>query len=155
MDKKPFKALCKNIIFIFVFNFKDSDILELANILIEHNEKLDEFGVIDPNFKKNAEEILKILSKKVFWQSMVTIENILKIEREKKIEKLSNNLFLTVGPNLLFKAIFSLLELIKNNKHEIILEYSLENIKEIIIQYLLGVDTIIRVIFFNKISKEI
>jgi len=60
---------------------------------------------------------------KNYWNFMSKIENILKIEREKKVEKLKNKLFCTVGPTIFFKSIFSLFELIKNNKHEIVLEY--------------------------------
>jgi hypothetical protein len=114
-------------------------------VLIEHDKKLDEFGVSDPNFIMNAYEILKVLCKKNYWDFMKTIEDILFVEREKKVEKSSNKLFFTVGPQMFFKSIFSLLELIKKNNHEIILEFYLENIKQIIVQYLVGLDTIIRV----------
>lgn len=78
---------------------------------------------------------------------MKTIEDILHVEREKKVEKLANKQFSTVGPQMFFKSIFSLFELIRNNNHDIILEFFLDNIKQIIIQYLVGLDTIIRVIF--------
>ena len=78
---------------------------------------------------------------------MKTIEDILRVEREKKVEKLANKQFSTVGPQMFFKSIFSLFELIKNNNHEIILELFLDNIKQIIIQYLVGLDSIIRVKF--------
>lgn len=76
---------------------------------------------------------------------MKTIEDILRVEREKKVEKLANKQFSTVGPQMFFKSIFSLFELIKNNNYEVILEFFLDNIKQIIIQYLVGLDTIIRV----------
>lgn len=117
----------------------------MSVILIHHNKKLDEFGVNDPNFRKNGNEILKILCKKNYWDSMKTIVDILLVEREKKVEKSSNKLFFTVGPQMFFKSIFSILDLIKNNNHEIILEFYLDNIKQIIIQYLVGLDTIIKV----------
>ncbi len=89
--------------------------------------------------------MLKVICKKNYWDFMKTIEDILQVEREKKVEKLANNQFSTVGPQMFFKAIFSLFDLIKNNNHEIILELFLDNIKQIIIQYLVGLDTIIRV----------
>lgn len=89
--------------------------------------------------------MLNVFNKKCFWNSIKTIENILLIERERQIQKFSNNLFGTQGPNMLFKFVFTIYDLIKNKKEELLLDSILENTKHILIQYLIGVDTTIRV----------
>ncbi len=117
----------------------------MALILINHNKKIDDFGVRDPNLIKNANEIIIILCKKNYWDLMKKIENILKLERQKKVEKSQTKLFSTVGPNMFYKSLFILFEIIKNKKEEIILDHFLNNTKQITIQYLIGLDTIVRV----------
>ncbi len=115
-------------------------------ILIEnHFEYLDSFGVIDISFKKNAIEMMSVFNKKFFWDSMNSIKNIFKLEREQKVERNTNKEFITISPNLIFKGIFNIYDMIKNYKNKMILDNILEYTKYILVQYLLGLDTTIRV----------
>jgi len=124
--------------------------MDFVVLIYNHYEELDKYGVIDINFKKNASEMMIVFTKKFFWDSMNSIKNILKRERKEKVERLSDKQFVTIGPNLIFKGIFETYDLIKNLKIKMILENMLEYTKYILVQYLMGLDTTIRV---NKLLK--
>ncbi len=106
---------------------------------------MENFGVLDINFKKNAIELMDIFNKKFFWDSMIKLKFILKIEREKKAEILDNDNFVTIGPYKLFEILVEFLDIDKYFNNKIIIEKLIENRKYIIIQYLLGIYTTIRV----------
>ena len=113
--------------------------------IYNHYDNLENFGVLDINFKKNALELMNIFNKKFFWDSMNNIKLILKLEREKKAEILENANFITIGPFKIIEILAEFLDLNKHFKNKIILEKLIENRKFILIQYLLGIYSTIRV----------
>lgn len=156
INEDIFKNYCKIFsakIINLIEEYWNNNFSELSNqqilefVLLIHNiyEYLDNFGVSDINFKKNATEMMMVFNKKFFWDSMNSIKQILKQEREKKVERLSNKNFITIGPNLIFKGIFEAYDLVKSLENKMILENILEYTKYILVQYLMGLDTTIRV----------
>jgi len=113
-------------------------------MLKEYDSSLSVYGVIDPNFSRNAEELVKIFVKKTYLNLRNIIENILQTERREKLDPLSKE-YITIGPNQLFNIISNTFDLIKGKKIKVIFEQILELTKEIIIQYLIGVDLLIKV----------
>jgi len=74
----------------------------------------------------------------------VIIENILHTERKEKCDPLSYE-YITIGPAQLFNIITEIFNLIKTRRIKVIFEQMIELTKECIIEYLIGVDILLKV----------
>lgn len=119
--------------------------IDLSCLLKEYDNSLSIYGVNDPNFSVNSEELVKIFVKKTYLNLRNIIENILQTERKEKLDPLSIE-YITIGPSQLFNIISNTFDIIKGKKIKAIFEQMIELTKEIIIQYLIGVDLLIKVI---------
>ncbi len=117
-------------------------------MLKEYDNTLSNYGVNDPNFSRNSEELVKIFVKKTYLNLRNIIENILHTERKEKLD-ISSKEYITIGPKQLFNIISNTFDLIKGKKIKVIFEQIIDLTKEIIIQYLIGVDLLIKV-YKNK-----
>lgn len=122
------------------------ELIDLSCKLKEYDQSISRYGINDPNFSRNAEELIKIFVKKTYLNIRNIIENILHKEREIKLDRL-NHEYITIGPNQLFNIITSTFDLIKTKKIKVIYEQMMDLTKECIIQYLIGVDILIKVLF--------
>jgi len=122
-------------------------LIDLSCLLKEYDNTLSVYGINDPNFSVNSEELVKIFVKKTYLNLRNIIENILQTERKEKLDPL-NKEYITIGPSQLFNIISNTFDLIKGKKIKVIFEQIIELTKEIIIQYLIGVDLLIKVIFY-------
>ncbi len=113
----------------------------------DYDSTVSKYGVNDPNFSKNAEELVKIFIKKTYLNIRVIIENILQTERKEKVDHLSYE-YITIGPSQLFHVISEIFNIIKTRKIKVIFEQMIELTKECIIQYLIGVDILIKVNYY-------
>lgn len=120
-------------------------ILELAVELKNHYEKLLEFGITDVNFAKNSSLLIDFFLRKKYLENANLIESIILYELEIKAELSEVNLFLTLGPNKLFKSIFNFFETVKDLNLFSLIDEFLDFTNKIIIQYLASIDFIIRV----------
>ena len=123
------------------------ELIDLSCTLKTFDNTLSRYGITDPNFCRNSEELVNIFIKKTYLNIRNIIENILKTEREKKTDHLSKE-YITIGPAQLFNIICSTFDLIKSRKIKVIFENMIELTRECIIQYLIGVDILIKVNFF-------
>lgn len=123
------------------------ELIDLSCTLKTYDNTLSRYGITDPNFCRNSEELVNIFIKKTYLNIRNIIENILKTEREKKTDHLSKE-YITIGPAQLFNIICSTFDLIKSRKIKVIFENMIELTRECIIQYLIGVDILIKVNFF-------
>lgn len=114
-------------------------------MLKEYDNSLSVYGVNDPNFSVNSEELVKIFVKKTYLNLRNIIENILQTERKEKLDPLSKE-YITIGPSQLFNIISNTFDIIKGKKIKVIFEQIIELTKEIIIQYLIGVDLLVKVL---------
>lgn len=110
----------------------------------EYDQEVKKYGIIDKNFSQNAEELVKIFIKKTYLNVRIIIENILQTERKEKCDPLSQE-YITIGPTQLFNIITEIFNLIKSRKIKLILEQMIDLTKECIIQYLIGVDILLKV----------
>jgi len=55
-------------------------------MLKEYDNTLSNYGVNDPNFSRNSEELVKIFVKKTYLNLRNIIENILHTERKEKLD---------------------------------------------------------------------
>ena len=113
-------------------------------MLYNYETEIKNYGINDQNFSQNAEELIKIFIKKTYLNVREIIENILKTERKEKCDHLSKE-FITIGPAQLFNIITEIFNIIKSRKIKIILEQMINLTKECIIQYLIGVDILLKV----------
>lgn len=119
----------------------------------DYDNGLTIYGVNDPNFSVNSEELVKLFVKKTYLNLRNIIENILQTERKEKLDPLSKE-YITIGPSQLFNIICNTFDIIKGKKIKAIFEQIVDLTKEIIIQYLIGVDLLIKVIFINVINYK-
>jgi hypothetical protein len=119
-------------------------------MLYNYETEIKNYGINDQNFSQNAEELVKIFIKKTYLNVREIIENILKTERKEKCDHLSKE-FITIGPAQLFNIITEIFNIIKSRKIKIILEQMINLTKECIIQYLIGVDILLKVKNYFKI----
>ncbi len=123
-------------------NIDSSEIMKLAMRLFNFSQKLSEVHLHDPNFEKNAKELVKIYMKKIFKNTLDVIENILKSEREIKSIKNAEGQYCTNGPSDLFDILSKTFDLVKEYKNKYIYEQTFNLFHECIIQYLIGVDCV-------------
>ncbi len=102
------------------------------------------YGIKDPNFSQNAEELIKIFIKKTYLNIRVILENILKTERKEKCDPLSYE-YITIGPSQLFNIITEIFNLIKSRRNKEIFRQMIDLTKECIIEYLIGIDILLKV----------
>lgn len=120
--------------------------LELAETLYLREDKLTEFGISDQNFVNNSKEIVKIFSRKTMQNLQTIVDSILKNERQyKAIVSTEEEIYLTNGPQDLFKMFSTTIDLIRKFKIKFVFEEVLKMIKECQILYMIGVDLVISV----------
>jgi hypothetical protein len=127
-----------------------NQILDVVILLLEHTRRLSEFNIYDPNYTKNADEFIKIAIKDSFQTTKAHLENILKQERQDQPIKGKDECFYTNGPKNIFKILNSSLQVLEIYKISSLLENLLVYAKEILILYMVGIQSIVSVsILYN------
>ena len=122
-------------------------------LLYTYEDKLSEFGIIDPNFSlsnkikllSDGRELFKIFSKKYFLVLKTHLDFLMKQEREHNTIK-EQEVLLTLMPEKLFKNFQDTYDIVKKTRIKQLYEFFLIDIKEIILNYVLATDYIINVI---------
>lgn len=129
----------------------------MALVLISRDGFLTEYGVTDPNFLINSNELIKIFTRKSIINLQTIIESILKNERQYKSLKSDSeegSILITNGPQDLFKTFSSTFDLVKKYKCLQLYEEIFRMFKECMFMYLIGVDTVINVSLIYYIARE-
>lgn len=113
--------------------------------MLEHNRRLSEFNIYDPNFTKNAEEFIRLAIKDTFQSTKVSLDNILKQERQDQPLKGKDECLYTNFPKNIFKILNSSLKILETYKINSLLENLLVYAKETLILSLIGSQSIISV----------
>jgi hypothetical protein len=128
--------------------------IDLGFLLYNYEEKLSEFGVVDPNFSLSnsfynldGRELFKIFSRKYFLDSKSSLAIFMKKERELNFIR-DQDILMTIAPDLIFKFINETYEIVKNTRIKQLLEFFLINFKEILLEYIIASDLIVNVIVF-------
>lgn len=124
--------------------------------MYKQEEKLNTYGIEDPNFCINGKELVKIFTRKIIMNLQTLIESILKNEREYKAlktEQDDGDLLLTNGPVDLFRTFYKTFDMMKNFKIKDLHSEVFKMFKECILLYLIGVDIVISVSTFYFIES--
>lgn len=120
----------------------------MADLLISRDGFLNEYGVSDPNFIINSNELIKIFTRKSILNLQTIIESILKNERQYKSLKSDSeegSILVTNGPQDLFKTFSTTFDLVKKYKYKQFYEEIFRMFKECMFLYLIGVDIVVSV----------
>ena len=122
-------------------------LLELCQLFYNQSEKLNSFGIQDPNLLINANELIKIFTRKTILNMKTIIENILKKEREYKAlqseDDSDGDLLITNGPGDLFRILSTTYDMVKKYKIKDLHKEIFRMFKECLLLYMIGVDLVI------------
>lgn len=104
------------------------------------------------NFFTNACELIKIFSKKIYNENLNLIEAVIEYECATIAEKCPKKTFFTLGPNKVFKSIYSLFQFLENFTENIIVDNMLIISEKIFLQYFMGIEFIITVRKINLLA---